>query len=209
MRDVILAFLPDLWAGFLVNLGVAAGAVTMGLILGLPLAVVRDRIGWTERPIRWAVRLMQAAPVYVVMFFLLNLLPARIYLGPWRVTAIALLALILAQGLNMVAYMEENGLQALRHLRKGERAQALLFLPNVIRGFIVVVMSSGLGAAIGVTEAVGVTLRHAQRLQSLGDRVVLFLLAIAFFASIFGTLNALLRRAMRRLTAVQATPERR
>lgn len=192
-------FLPELWAGFLVNLWVALAAVLMGLAFGLPLALIRDRWRWSEYPVRWLIRLMQAAPVYVVMFFLLNLLPARIYLGPWRVTATALAALIIAQGLNMIAYMEENALQALGHLRRGERAQALLFLPNVMRGFIVVVMSSGIGAAIGVTEAVGVTLRQAQKLPDLADRVILFVLVIGFFVTVFGTLNALLRRLMQRL----------
>lgn len=192
-------FLPELWAGFLVNLWVALAAVLMGLVFGLPLALIRDRWRWSEYPIRWLIRLMQAAPVYVVMFFLLNLLPARIYLGPWRVTATALAALIIAQGLNMIAYMEENALQALGHLRRGERAQALLFLPNVMRGFIVVVMSSGIGAAIGVTEAVGVTLRQAQKMPDLADRVILFVLVIGFFVIVFGTLNALLRRLMQRL----------
>jgi uncharacterized surface anchored protein len=60
-------------------------------------------------------------------------------------------------------------------------------------------MSSGIGAAIGVSEAVGVTLRHAQRLPDLGDRILLFLLVIGFFVSVFGTANAVLRRVMRRL----------
>ncbi len=195
------AFVPELWAGFLINLWVALAAVVMGLVFGLPLALIRDRWRCSEYPVRWLIRLMQAAPVYVVMFFLLNLLPARIYLGPWRFAATALTALIIAQGLNMIAYMEENGLQALGHLRRGERAQALLFLPNVMRGFIVVVMSSGIGAAIGVSEAVGVTLRQAQTMPDLADRVILFALVIGFFVTVFGTLNALLRRLMRRLAA--------
>ena len=45
------------------------------------------------------------------------------------------------------------------------------------------------------------TLRHAQRLPGLSDRVLLFLLVIAFFVSVFGTLNAILRRVMRRLAS--------
>jgi His/Glu/Gln/Arg/opine family amino acid ABC transporter permease subunit len=195
----LAAFLPELLDGFLINLWVAFAAVVIGLVFGLPLALIRHSLRWTEVPIRVLVRLLQAAPVYVIMFFLLNLLPARISVLGWQLSATALSALILAQAANMVAYMEENALQALLHLRRRERAQAILFVPNVMRGFIVVVMSSGIGAAIGVSEAVGVTLRHAQRLPDLGDRVMLFLLVIFFFVSVFGTANVLLRRAMHRL----------
>ncbi len=201
MSGYLAAFLPELFDGFLINLWVAFSAVAIGLVFGLPLALIRDRLAWTEVPIRLSIRVMQAAPVYVIMFFLLNLIPTRISFLGWTIAATGLAALILAQAVNMVAYMEENGLQALRHLRRREMAQAILFVPNVMRGFIVVVMSSGLGAAIGVSEAVGVTLRHAQRLPDLGDRVVLFLLVIGFFVSVFGTANALLRRVIRRLAA--------
>lgn len=192
-------FMSELLAGFLINLWVALTAVALGLVFGLPLAAIRLRFRWTDLPIRIAVRLMQAAPVYVIMFFLLNLIPSEMSLLGWKVGASALSALILSQAINMVAYMEENGLAALEHLRRGERHLALLFLPNAMRGFIVVVMSSGIGAAIGVQEAVGVTLRQAQKLPDLTDRVLLFLLVIGLFVSVFGTANMLLRRLMRGL----------
>lgn len=200
MTEYLAAFMPELLGGFLVNLWVAFTATAIGLVFGLPLALIRDRVRWTEVPIRIAIRLMQAAPVYVIMFFVLNLLPTRFSILGWSVAATGLSALILAQAINMIAYMEENGLQALSHWHRRETAQAILFLPNVMRGFIVVVMSSGIGAAIGVSEAVGVTLHHAQRLPELSDRVVLFLLVIGFFVSVFGTANALLRRLIRRLS---------
>ena len=201
MTEHLSTFLPELFDGFLINLWVALLSVVIGLVFGLPLALIRDRLAWTEVPIRILIRVMQAAPVYVIMFFLLNLLPNQVSILGWKIAATGLAALILSQAINMVAYMEENGLQALGHLRRGEIGQAILFLPNVLRGFIVVVMSSGIGAAIGVSEAVGVTLRHAQRLPDLGDRVLLFLLVIGFFVSVFGTANAVLRRVIRRLAA--------
>ena len=51
----------------------------------------------------------------------------------------------------MTAYVAENGYRALEHLRRDERNLALLFLPNLMRGAVLVVMSSGFGAAIGVS----------------------------------------------------------
>jgi len=201
MTEVLRVFLPDLLGGFLVNLQVAGIAVAMGTILGLPMALLRLHTRCARPLLRPVIMLMQAAPVYVIMFFLLNLLPREARLFGLVVPITGFVALSLAQGVNMIAYMAENAYPALEHLRRNEMAQAVLFLPNMLRGFVVVVMSSGLGAAIGVPEAVGVTLAHAQRLSALGDRVVLFLLAMAFFVSVFGVINAALRRTVRYLAA--------
>ena len=74
-----------------------------------------------------------------------------------------------------------------------------MFLPNLLRGFVVVVMSSGFGAAVGVSEAVSATLRQAQRLPSLHDRILLFGVAIAFFAVVVGLLNMVIRHFIARL----------
>ena len=200
MIAVLQAFLPEMFAGFLVNLQVAGVAVALGMLVGLPLALLRLRLPWSIRIIRPCIMLMQAAPVYVIMFFLLNLLPREMRLFGLTIPMTALTALILSQAINMIAYMAENAYPALIHLRQRELPQAVLFLPNVMRGFIVVVMSSGLGAAIGVPEAVGVTLAHAQRLPNLGDRVLLFLVVMAFFVTVFGTANLLLRQIVRRLS---------
>lgn len=201
MTDVLIAFLPAMLAGFLVNLYVAAVAVGLGFLGGVPLALLRLRVPWTIRILRPLIMLMQAAPVYVIMFFLMNMMPRQLYLFGQMVPVTALTALILSQAVNMVAYVSENAYPALVHLRRHQLPQAVLFLPNIMRGFIVVVMSSGLGAAIGVPEAVGVTLAHAQRLPVLSDRVVLFLVVMAFFVTVFGTVNLILRLVVNRVSS--------
>ena len=109
--------------------------------------------------------------------------------------------MMLAQAVYMIAYVAENFYRALRHLDQGEREHALLFLPNLLRGFVVVVMSSGFGAAIGVSEAVGVTMQQAELLHAVGDRVLLFVAVIGLFAVVFGGANAAIRWLVRRLTA--------
>ena len=101
----------------------------------------------------------------------------------------------------MTAYVAEDLYRTLRHLDLREREQALLFLPNLLRGFVVVVMSSGFGAAIGVSEAVGVTMQHAELLHSAGERIVLFVAVIAFFVAVFAGVNAAIRGLVRRLSA--------
>jgi hypothetical protein len=198
MIEVIRAFLPTLLAGFLVNLEIAIGAVAIGLGLGLPLALLR-RTAPRSAVVVWpCVRLMQAAPTYVVMYFALNALPRDLAL--FGAPAAGLFAVILAQSVYMVAYVADNMSRALEHLRRDERDLALLFLPNLLRGFVLVVMSSGFGAAIGVSEAVAVTIRQAERLHLVGERVMLFLVVIALFAAVFGGANAVIHRMVRCLS---------
>jgi ABC-type amino acid transport system permease subunit len=202
MIEVIRHFLPELLAGFLVNLQISAGAVVIGLAIGVPLALARRYMPRSRRFVLPTVRLMQAAPVYVVMFFVLSLLPRDLTL--FGVAATGLTAVILSQSVYMTSYIAENFYRAMEHLARDERDLALLFLPNLLRGFVLVVMSSGFGAAIGVQEAVGVTMRQAERLHAVGERVVLFLVVIGLFAAVFGVANGVIRRLMRRL----ATPKK-
>ena len=199
MIDVLTAFLPALMAGFAVNLQIAAAATAISLGLGLPLALLRHSVPAARRPIHILVRLMQAAPTYAIMFFALNALPRNMTLFGGPITG--LVAVVLAQSVYLTSYVEENGHQAIECLSRNETEHALLFIPNLVRGFIVVVMSSGFAAAIGVSEAIGVTIRQAEQLHVLRERVLLFLLVIALFTSIFGVASVLIRYAVRHMAA--------
>lgn len=198
MIGVLGTFLPALMSGFAVNLQIAAAATVISLGLGLPLALLRHGVPGARRPIRLLVRLMQAAPTYAIMFFALNALPRNMELFGAPITG--LVAVVLAQSVYLTSYVEENGHHAIECLSRSEPEQALLFIPNLLRGFIVVVMSSGFAAAIGVSEAIGVTMRQAEQLHALSQRVLLFLVVIALFASVFGAATALLGWAVRYLS---------
>lgn len=198
MNGSLLHFLPELLSGFMVNLEIAVGAVVIGLAIGLPLALLR-LVAPRSRRIVWSgVRLMQAAPTYVVMYFVLNILPRDLSLFGLAITG--LMAVTLAQSVYMTAYVAENGYRALEHLQRDEKDLALLFVPNVLRGWVVVVMSSGFGAAIGVSEAVGVTMRHAERMPAVGDRVALFVTVIGGFVVVFSAANWAINRLIRWLS---------
>lgn len=197
MIEMILAFIPLLLRGFLIDLWIALAATVIGLAIGLPIAWVRHRMAWTRRPLRVVIRLMQTAPVYVVMFFLLNMLPDDVEVWNWTIVIGGVTVMILAQCAYMIPYVAEAGFDMLCHLREREIGKALLFLPNLLRGFNVVIMSSGFGAAIGVAEAVGVTVRDAEMLETMGERVALFLTAIALFVTFFSAANLLVQRLAR------------
>lgn len=74
--------------------------------------------------------------------------------------------------------MGDNALEALRHFRGGNRA-----------------------AAVGVTEAISVTLRQVERLPAREDKVLLMLGVMLFFVVAFQLLYAGLERIRRRLAA--------
>lgn len=202
MLEMIDQFIPILWAGFLVNLEIGVAAVVIALLLAMPLTLLRRQLTLLQRPILLCIQLMQALPTYVTMFFVLNLLPDNLAL--WGHPIESVTAVVLAQSVYLTAYVAEDAHEALTHLHRKQLEQALLFLPNLLRGFVVVVMSSGFGAAVGVSEAVGVTMHQAERFPALGDRVLLFGVTITFFVLVFGSLNILIQRLINRLSRPSA-----
>lgn len=198
MLEIIDQFIPILWSGFLVNLEIGVAAVVIAIMLAIPLTLLRRWLSLLQRPIQLCIQLMQALPTYVTMFFVLNLLPDNLAL--WGEPIVSVTAVVLAQSAYLTAYVAEDAHKALEHLQRKQLEQALLFLPNLLRGFVVVVMSSGFGAAVGVSEAVGVTMHQAERFPALGDRLLLFGVTITFFVVVFGSVNILIQRLINRLS---------
>ena len=175
-------FLPTFMAGMSVNFEIAALAVLIGLAAGLPLAYARASSRRATIGLSLTlIGLMRAAPTFVVMFFLLNVIPrdAELFGVPVALSGVMIVALSLVP--YSAAYAADAGVEALQQWRRGSHLGALLFLPNMTRAFFVVVMSSGAAAAIGVTEGISVILRQAELLPSLGGRLVLFAIGIVMF----------------------------
>ncbi len=121
-----------------------------------------------------AIALMRAAPTFVVMFFLLNALPSSISLSGVMIVALSLLPY-------SAAYIADSGTDALRQFRLGSHHASLLFFPNITRAFFFLVMSSSAGTAIGVREGITVLLQQAERMPTLGQKLVLFAIGVACF----------------------------
>ena len=168
-------FLPTFLAGMAVNFEIAALAVVVGLLVGLPLAYARASASRAALSLSLTlIGVMRAAPTFVVMFFLLNVIPREVAISGVMTVALSLVPY-------SAAYAADAGVEALQQWRRGSHLGALLFLPNMTRAFFVVVLSSGAAAAIGVTEGISVILRQAEQLPSLGDRLVLFAIGILMF----------------------------
>ncbi|GHG79525.1 hypothetical protein [Pseudodonghicola xiamenensis] len=200
LLDLLRSGYPgDLAAAMVVNFRIAGLALVMGLALGLPLAVgLAGGRGW-RRIIAPVLGVMRAAPTFVVMFYLLNVIPhdlslAGIDLAPSGPMIVALSLVPYA-----AAYGADNGGEALSSFRRGSVEGALLFLPNIVRAFFVLVMSSSTGAAIGVSEGVAVVLREADRWPQLGDKLIVFAIGVFAFGLVFQSGFALIRLAVHRI----------
>lgn len=192
-------FFPDLLAGMVVNFEIAAIALVFGLALGALLALARLGGGILGAVATSLIGLMRAAPTFVVMFFLLNIIPRDATLFGIGVAPSGIMTVALSLVPYSASYVADNGAEALKQLRAGSPLGALQFLPNVTRAFFVLVMSSSAGAAIGVTEGIAVILREAVLLPSLGDKLVLFAVGILFFGVTLQAGFALMRFLQRRL----------
>jgi ABC-type arginine transport system permease subunit len=192
-------YLADLLAGMAVNLQIAVMALGLGLALGLPLGVMQLGGRLQRRLVAPLIGLMRVAPTFVVMFFLLNVIPRDASLFGINLELAGPVIVALSLVPYAAAYAADNGREAFRQLRGGSTDSALLFLPNIARAFFVLVMSSSAGAAIGVSEGVAVVLREAERWSSLGEKLVVFGVGVLAFGIVFQIGFALMRLLGRRL----------
>ncbi|RCW76441.1 hypothetical protein [Pseudorhodoferax soli] len=187
LLQALPVFVPTFGRALLVNLEIAAHALAIGLPAGLalgwlccPPAAPAAWPGWRRlngRVAAGVVALLRAAPAFVVMYVLLHALSAR-----WAVSAQAAVALALAA--YCAAFLADHLLATLVDHRAGARGGVLLFALGVVRVYFVMVLSSGFGAAIGVTEATAVTLRALERLPTFGDRLWLLAGVVLVFIAL-------------------------
>lgn len=181
LDEIMKEFVPSLLAGIVTNFEISFLALLFGLLIGLPLALLRFQGGRAASGFAATViSLMRAAPTFVVMFFLLNVLrDVSVFGVNLAMSAVMTVAVSLVP--YSAAYTADAGVEALRQWDRGSPLGALLFLPNITRAFFVIVMASGAAAAIGVPEGISVILRESQLLPTLGDRLVVFAIGIVLF----------------------------
>jgi ABC-type arginine transport system permease subunit len=181
LRDLWTDFVPTLLSAMVTNFEISFIALALGLLLGLPLALLRDRGGTVGVGVSATlISLMRAAPTFVVMFFLLNVVRDVSLFGV-KLAMSGVMTVAVSLVPYSAAYAADAGVEALRQFRRGSPLGALLFLPNITRAFFVIVMSSGAAAAIGVPEGISVILREAAVLPTLGDRLIVFGTGIVLF----------------------------
>ncbi len=210
MSGALVQALPGFAGDFVValgtNLALAGQALALGLPAGMALGLARQPppepttrerpwprlLGGAERGANAIVALLRAAPTFVVMYVLLNTLPAGWGVSPPRAVAAAL-------AIYATAYVADTLLATIVDRRAGARDGTALFLMGLARLYVIMVMSSGFGAAVGVTEATTVTMRALERLPLLHDRLCLIAGVVAVFVAIRASVYAAIGAAYRRL----------
>jgi ABC-type amino acid transport system permease subunit len=201
MFDVLSAFFPRFFAGLMVNFEMAMWSIAGGLALAIPLAMLRLYGGFVGKLCDGLVAIFRAAPTFVLVFFLVNVIPNQfsvmgisVFMTPW-------LAVVLALVVYGASYLSDTGIEPLRQLKAGSLVAALLYLMTAVRAFFVMVLSSCFGAAVGVVESATVTLRALESLPSVNERLLLIALVIACFTVCFQAIYFGINSVRQKLTA--------
>lgn len=194
--EVVRRYLPALVAGFRVTLALAGAVVTLGILLGLALAVVR---AFRFRLVTWLivafVDLFRTLPQLVVMVFAYFGLP---YAG---ITISAFAAATLGLGLVLAAFAEEAFWAAITAIPRGQweaaRSTGLSFpqalgsvvMPQAIRIAIPLLTNRTIaitkGTALASVISVPEILDKAQSAMSLSANASPLVVGAALYLAIF------------------------
>ena len=178
MLDNTLLFLQ----AFTVNLKLGLITLAIGLVIGLPTAVVRHRgAGLGKGTINGVIYFLRAFPTYVLLFITFNILMSIGFFEGASQTFVAQAALVIALSSYTISACSDACLTFLSQMARDQPDQAWLIIPNVVQIFIVTAVSTALGAAIGVQEAVMFTIKLADSLASRGERILLMFVVVIFF----------------------------
>ena len=155
VADVLITWTPYLAAGFGWNMIVSLAAMAIGTAVGLLLAALRAGTAPGVKQTGSALTMFaRGAPTFVMLFYLAYAVPGTFEVLGVVVTVPAWFKASLALAIAVAGYVSDTGLAALRHLRRGETAEALLFLPSWTSYFLIIVMASATASVIGVPELV-------------------------------------------------------
>lgn len=186
LPEILPSFVPAFLGGLLVNLELALVSMALSLPLGAALLGVRSLGSGVRRAADLLRMVMRATPIFVMMFFLLNTLPRGDGTAWGEMLPFA--SVIGAMVVYGTAYVADNALVFLDERRKGSPTAAPLFVMGLVRGYFVMVFSSGFAAAVGVVEAISVTIRTLEGLRDPGDRIGLMLVALGILVIVTQTI---------------------
>ncbi|MBB3933011.1 ABC-type amino acid transport system permease subunit/anti-sigma regulatory factor (Ser/Thr protein kinase) [Kaistia hirudinis] len=192
----LLAWTPFLAGGFLWNIVISLATMAIGTPAGYLLA--RGRLNGS-RVAGFLTAAARVPPTFVLIYYLAYLLPPEIVLGPLALPLPGWVKASLALAVAVTGFVSDNALQALRHLKRGERVEALYFVPAWTTYFLIIVMASSTASVIGVPEIVQ---RANTVIAAIGDSgaiLAVYLYVMAFFLVFCWPLARLLGYARVRL----------
>lgn len=185
MNFIDTLFVIDFLRAFWVNIGVGFVALIFGLLLGIPFAYLRASGGWIGKVIAFVSGCLRAAPVFVLLFLVFNILTQVVDASSLIADFTPAIALSIALSSYSISVVADTWLDLLKRFGAMNRQSIAVAIPIHIRIFVILVMSTSVGAAIGVREAVTLTLERIERLQVRADQIQLVLLVLLFFVIFF------------------------
>lgn len=149
--EMLKVWTPFLAGGFAWNILISVAAMAIGTLIGIALARLRlagSRAG------SWLTHITRLPPTFVLIFYFAFILPRQIDFAGIEIAFAAWLKASLALAVAVAGFVSDNALASLRHLRRGERVEALFFLPAWTTYFLIIVMASSTASVIGVPEIV-------------------------------------------------------
>ncbi len=197
ITDALITWTPYLAGGFGWNMIVSLAAMAIGTAVGLLLTALRARtVPVVKQTGSTLTVVARSAPTFVMLFYLAYAVPGTFEVLGVVVIVPAWFKASLALAIAVAGYVSDTGLAALRHLRRGETAEALLFLPSWTSYFLIIVMASATASVIGVPELVHRAETVIGAVGQAGFSFWVYLYAMVWFLA-FGALITLSMRALR------------
>jgi ABC-type amino acid transport system permease subunit len=111
------------------------------------------------------------------------------------------MVLIIALCVYSTAVVSDAAQDSWNYWQRADYAQALLIIPTLFRIFTILVMSSSIGAAIGVQDAVSFTIGRMEEIPDTLSRIWLVLGATIFFVMFFSIIRFALYQIVQRLSS--------
>lgn len=196
LLEVFATWTPYLAVGFAWNILISVAAMLLGMTFGAGLAhgrlSARPGLGNAARLLTEVTR---NVPTFVCLFYLAFLLPSEIPIGAGLALTIpAWFKAALALSVAVCGYVSDTLSEALMDRRHGRPEGMILFLPNCVSYFLIIVMASSTASVIGVAEIVS----RANTVISATGRsdvmVWIYLYAMIWFLVFCWPLTLLMRR---------------
>ena len=196
--EALLTWTPFLAGGFGWNMIVALAAMAIGTPVGILFALMRSAPGWSvRRSGSLLTTIARGAPTFVMLFYLVYIIPERVSLGTVVIVFPIWIKASLALGIAVAGYVSDTALAARHALRRGDMPEALLFLPSWTSYFMIIVMASSTASVIGVPEVVHRSETVIGAIDRPGFSFWIYLYAMSWFL-VFGGVITLFMRWLRR-----------
>jgi ABC-type amino acid transport system permease subunit len=199
MSAINITFAFDFMQAFYVNILVGFASLLVGLAIGIPFAYAAYSGGLIASLVGAIVGLLRASPVFVFMFLCFNILTQVIDGGSSTAIFTPVIALILALSCYSIAVVADTWLDLFKRYGAMTRETIMLAIPIHSRTFVILVMSTSVGAAIGVREAVMLTLARVDTMNTRQDQIEFVLVVLLFFVVFFSIAKYLIVLLTRKL----------